>query len=282
MLKRIVKWLRYYWPSLLLLAEMALAYWLILYFLFQVAWPLWYSNGEPLSLTLDSTQLMRSQEKLAYIQNCYNTYVLMGVFALGLYGVYALSGLLPMPYQTHVEFGKDCRSAFATAFFATMLAVWSNLFAIRGNPNISGTILNGLTAFACVKCLYVAIVKMGGLYNRNSLQTKLKGFAISFGILVVPIMFFWFLQGLDNVWAFVLKVVSWLTKSKAPLATAVPGHFMLSTPIDFLLPAVLLMLFGFLYFAMKYAGPIACSTPQGGHAYTQTSDNVRFPQEVAR
>lgn len=283
MFKRIERWWRLYWPSVLLIAELVLAYWFVLALAFKVVWPSWYGNGEPLSVTLDSTALMRSQEKLAFINTCYATYVRMGLFALGLYGVYALSGLLSMPYQAHVEFGKDCRSAFVNAFFATMLTVWSNLFAIRGYTSLSGILLNIMTIMSCALCLYYALFKMGCVYNRSSRKTKLRGLLISFGVLVVPITFFWFLQGLDNVVSFVLKAINGLVAQKDAVATAVPNHYMLATPVDFLLPAVLLLLLGFLYVAMKYAGPIAACTPRGGRAYSQISKNKdRFPGEAVQ
>lgn len=281
MLKRIVNWGRYYWPSLLLVAELALAYWLLLLFVFQVAWPMWYSNGEPLSVTLNSTQLMRTQQKLAYIQNCYNTYVRLGLLALGLYGVYALSGRLAMPHQAHVRFGKGCRSAFINAFFVTMLAEFANLFAIHVNISISGFVIKVLTILSCGVSVFNAFLQMGYVYSHNRRKAKLRGLLISFGVLVIPIAFLWLLQGLSSVISLGWYLLNWITQQKDAVITTVPNHYMLTIPIDFLLPTVMFVLLGFLYIAMKYAGPVASSTPLGGRAYAQISDKTRLSQEAA-
>ena len=108
-------WIRYYSPSILLLLELILLFFLIRTIIFQVAWAEIYQNGEPIAAGLQSTAQMRLQERSAFQNLCAYNFTVLGIISLAAYVLYLLSGLFHLPHTVHGFTGESVAHARAEA-----------------------------------------------------------------------------------------------------------------------------------------------------------------------
>jgi len=259
-------WTRYYSPSILLLLELILLFFLIRTIIFQVAWAEIYQNGEPIAAGLQSTAQMRLQERSAFQNLCAYNFTVLGIISLAAYVLYLLSGLFHLPHTVHVTFCKQVRNSIMAGNIAVCVGMVTSLFVWNGYPpllNTLGIIIGGIS---------LGVYFFQNLFMlRDTVKKKLDRRVGAIGMFVMFLLFFvllCLLQAVDIIVAILNTIKAIIQASYNPYAVTLTNHFVLSTPVDFILPLVYFMVPLLLWFAMKYASPIRACTPLSGKVIT--------------
>ena len=267
MWKRFSGWLVRYSPSIILILEMALLYWAALSLLFHVMWPNAYLNAEPVQSVLTAAA-DRMAERAAFRANLQNALIWMGIAALILYLIYSANGALHMSHDAHVKFSKRFRGATHSCYFVLMVNVCADYFVLPWANQGWVWLRSGLTVLGILFYLGF-LIGMGAGYLKNQSTERYKSAYLPAISLLFSVAFATFMKTFDGIGMALRDIWQYIFLHRASPQVSLPNtYYVLSQPVDYLLPLTLLFLWLLLYLAMKFASPLAANTSEGGRIYS--------------
>jgi len=252
MLKKFGKWTALYWPSILFTLYLAGAYLVLMGILFDVLWPLALKNGEPVYVAA----------MLDFRAACLQAYQALGVFALVLYALYTLNGLLSMGHAAHRRFSKECRFTVMECYMLLALKVIISLFTLPNMNNlfVIGTFMEVVT-FALLALYMVRLFIYLRLKRRvfkgywgPSANMLALGFSIALAtvLTILPDA----LNGIINLFN-LIPCLNWLNDQSAA------EKYVIRLWVDGTLLLIPLLLGVFLFLLIRNASPMATCAPNG-------------------
>lgn len=266
---RFKQWLQKYWPTFVYIISMCVVYIFLVLLFTDWFWPMAYRNGEPIIAGALSTAETRLAEKEAFQASVQFIYFKLGFFALVMYVVYCLNSLLHMEYSAHTRFAKTLRFALLGCYLSVVIKECAGTFVIAAYQNFWDMGKYALFVFSVGPGLLTLIF----LLLKSAIRPKKWGAAYTYSpliYLIFAVAVFLAFSYFDNLWLLADNLIDFFLNTSISLTVTDATRYVLRTPVDAMLPAMLLIPFFLLRSAMHNASPSANQRPRRGHVFSMT------------
>jgi len=274
MSNRFGRWVRLYWPTFVYLGVLCAVYCGLLYAFMTWLWPDALRNGEPVAAGLANNAQELLREKLSFQTAVKGAYLLLGGTALALYLFYCFSGRLAMPPRAHVAFAKTLRVSTVFAFLALMLNVCAGKFVISTHADWWDSGKRVLIWLSVCGCGYWFLKTLLGLLKKETLAGIANRWKPAVYLLLALLLFTLVSFG-DDLLVLAVNTAADVLKPDAQPVLADTYRFVITLPVDFLLPLFMLVPLAMFLLATRYASPVSVSTPPGGGLYALVASGVK-------
>ena len=167
-----------------------------------------------------------------------------------------------------MKFSKRFRGATHSCYFVLMVNVCADYFVLPWAGQGWVWLRNGLTVLGIVAYLGF-LIGMGVGYLKNRPNEKYRSAFLPAFSLLVSVAMATLVKTFDGIGMALRDIWRYVFLRQALSQVSLPNtYYVLSQPVDYLLPLTLLFLWLLLFLAMKFASPLAANTSEGGRIYS--------------